>query len=144
MPRSFAGFEKTLFRRLNAVVEPAVRNGVGSPFLAPASLIVLESIGFKSGKKRRTPLWSLGFGPYRVVSTARAERSFWVKNLINEPSVSFYLGGRRRSAQAFVIADGEVHGDTGFLSPALFKLVDVFSDYALKGWVFALLIPSKP
>lgn len=67
-----AKLEQAVFRRLNAVVEPAVRSGIGSTTLAPASLIVLETVGSKSGLRRRTtPLWSIKLGRYRVVSTAR-------------------------------------------------------------------------
>jgi hypothetical protein len=44
--------EQQVFAGLNAVVEPAVRKGFGSPVLAPAGLIVLETVGFKSGARR--------------------------------------------------------------------------------------------
>ena len=88
MAYSFDKIEQRVFRRLNAVVEPAVRRGIGSPALAPASLIVLETVGFKSGKKRRTPLWSVCLGGYRIVSTARGDRSYWVRNLQRRPRVN--------------------------------------------------------
>lgn len=143
MPTSFAKLEQSLFRGLNAVVEPAVRKGFGSLTLAPASLIVLETIGFKSGRERRTPLWSVGVGPYRIVSTARGGRSFWVKNMEKNGDVSFYLGGRRRQASALVIRDGQFsRAIAGFPKPVQ-KLVQVLADYALSGWAFALLIPEK-
>ncbi len=45
---NFNRLEQRVFRSLNAVVEPAVRKGFGSPTLAPAGLIVLETVGFKS------------------------------------------------------------------------------------------------
>ncbi|MFK7977577.1 MAG: nitroreductase/quinone reductase family protein, partial [Halioglobus sp.] len=106
-----AKLEKTIFRLLNAIVEPAVRRGFGSLTIAPASLIVLETTGFKSGQKRKTPLWSIGLGRYRLVSTARGDRSFWVKNLEKESQVSFYLGGRRRAANAWVVRDGQYSQD---------------------------------
>lgn len=142
-----AKIEKAFFRRLNAVVEPAVRRGVGSLTLAPASLIVLETVGFKSGSRRRTPLWSVGVGPYRLVSTARGNRSFWVKNLQRESEISFYLGGRLRSANALVIVRGEngveYNRDTHALSKPLQKLAATIADYVLEGWAFALLVPNK-
>ena len=106
MSVDFAGLEQKLFRSLNSVVEPAVRRGFGSPTLAPAGLIVLETVGFKSGTKWRAPLWSLRLGRYRVVSTARGNRSFWVKNLLRQPRVSYYVGGRIRASRAIVIAEG--------------------------------------
>lgn len=68
---SLPTLERNLFRGLNALVEPAVRRGVASSCLLPVSMIVLESTSFKTGSPRRTPLWSLAVGPYRVISTAR-------------------------------------------------------------------------
>jgi len=140
---NFAKLEQAVFRRLNAVVEPAVRSGIGSPTLTPASLIVLETVGFKSGLRRRTPLWSIKLGRYRVVSTARGERSFWVKNLLQQPVVSFYLGGRRRVSQAIVIVEGNCLPETPALSPAMRTLVKAFHALAQKGWAFVILVPAK-
>ena len=143
MPVNFFGLEQKVFRSLNAVVEPAVRKGFASPTLAPAGLIVLETVGFKSGKQRRTPLWSFRLGRYRVVSTARGERSFWVKNLLQQPRVSYYLGGRRRDSQAIVIAAGAPQHSAAALSPLMRKVTEVFARYARSGWAFAILVPAK-
>lgn len=143
MPTSLARVEQQFFRTLNALVEPAVRHGVGSLSLAPASLIVLETTGYKSGQRRRTPLWSVGLGGYRMVSTARADRSFWVRNLQCDPFVSFYLGGRRRDARALVITGGEVIRDSGDLPAPLESFAYTLADVALPGWAFALLVPAK-
>ena len=82
--------ERDFFRALNSVVEPAVRRGVASPRYTPGSLIVLESTGFKSGQQRRTPLAALRLGRYILVGTARGNRSFWPRNLANEPEVTYY------------------------------------------------------
>jgi deazaflavin-dependent oxidoreductase (nitroreductase family) len=138
---AFTKFEQTVFRSLNAVVEPAVRMGIGSPTLTPASLIVLETVGFKSGMRRRTPLWSVRLGRYRVISTARGQRSFWVKNLLKNPAVSFYLGGRRRESQAIVIAKGKPMPASAELTPALRRLSKVLMQCAPGGWTFAILAP---
>jgi deazaflavin-dependent oxidoreductase (nitroreductase family) len=142
MLSNFARFEKTVFRSLNAVIEPAVRRGVGSPRLAPASLIVLETTGFKSGEQRRTPLWSICLGRYRIVSTTRGKRSFWVKNLQQQPKASYYLGGRRRETDAIVIAAGSTPGQPDILTPLMQKLAVIFSRYAQQGWAFAILVPA--
>jgi deazaflavin-dependent oxidoreductase (nitroreductase family) len=139
---SFAKLERNFFRYLNAVVEPAVRHGIGSPRFTPASLIVLETTGFKSGQQRRTPLWSLRLGRYRLISTARGKRSFWVKNLQKDPEVSFYLGGRRRDAEAIVFAPGAAEADTGDLPRVLQGLARLLAPYTRRGWAFALLPPA--
>ena len=135
--------EQQVFRGLNAIVEPAVRLGIASPSLAPACLIVLETVGFKSGIPRRTPLWSFRLGRYRVVSTARGDRSFWVKNLLQQPSVSYYLGGKRRQSHAIVIAAGAPQHSAAALSPFMRRVTEVFARYARSGWAFAILTPAK-
>jgi deazaflavin-dependent oxidoreductase (nitroreductase family) len=143
MSNTFTKLEQKMFRGVNAIVEPAVRWGFASPSLAPAGLIVLETVGFKTGVQRRTPLWSFRLGRYRVVSTARGERSFWVRNLLQQPRVSYYLGGRRRESHAIVIAAGAPQYSAAALSPFMRKVTEVFARYARSGWAFAILTPAK-
>jgi deazaflavin-dependent oxidoreductase (nitroreductase family) len=143
MTASFARIEQGVFRCLNAVVEPAVRRGIGSPTLAPASLIVLETVGFKSGEKRRTPLWSVGLGPYRIVSTARGKRSFWVKNLVKQHRVRYYLGGRALDSDAIVIAPGKVDPRAQRLHPVMRGITNIMARLAREGWAFAILVPAR-
>ena len=140
---SIAGFEQKFFRKINGVVEPLVSSGVGSPSWTPASLIVLESTGFKSGQRRRTPLWSLRLGQYRLISTARGNRSFWVKNLQKNPEVNYSLDGKVVSSDAIVIAPGfdntsdwELSSVFGRLRAGLEKLAQQ------RGWAFAVLVPA--
>lgn len=139
-----AGFEQKFFRQLNRLVEPAVRKGFGSPRLLPGGLVVLESIGFKSGERRRTPLLSFGIGRYRVVSTVRGDRSFWVRNLLKQPKVNYFLGGRRRRAEAIVLVDGLPASGTTPASPVLRMLTALLSRRAKNGLVIAILVPEKP
>lgn len=140
MVASLTALERNLFRSVNALVEPAVRRGFASSCLLPVSLIVLESTGFKSGSPRRTPLWSLGVGPYRVVGTARGERSFWVKNLQKTPQVRYFIGGKARSATALVIAPG-YSDQVSETSPALLGwLMERLRGLPVRGWAFAVLV----
>jgi deazaflavin-dependent oxidoreductase (nitroreductase family) len=143
MTSTFAKLEQSLFRSLNAVVEPAVRKGIGSSALTPASLIVLETVGFKSGQQRRTPLWSICLGRYRVISTARGDRSFWVKNLQKQPKVRYYVGGKVRESKAIVIAPGTARQKSQRFTPVMRQLVKIFSRLSQAGWAFAILVPSK-
>ncbi|MEZ5573033.1 MAG: nitroreductase family deazaflavin-dependent oxidoreductase [Halioglobus sp.] len=136
-----AKLEQAVFRSINTLVEPAVRRGIASSALTPVSLIVLESVGFKSGKARRTPLWSLRFGRYRIVSTVRGDRSFWVKNLQQQPRVSYYVGGKRREAEAIVIDGGPLDQRAATLTPALRGLARAFARYSQRGSVLAMLVP---
>tara|TARA_R110001592_G_scaffold363323_1_gene684037 strand:+ start:139401 stop:139925 length:525 start_codon:yes stop_codon:yes gene_type:complete len=140
---SLGKLEREFFRRLNAVVEPAVRKGLASPRIAPAGLIVLESTGFKSGQVRRTPLAAMRLGQYVFVSTVRGERSFWVKNLQKKPRTRYFRGGREHEAKAFVIAPGKRYQRPKSLPPLLGLLTDAFAQHAPEGWAMAVLMPVK-
>ena len=134
--------EQAFFRRLNGVVEPLLREGVGSSASTPASLVLLETTGFVSGKTRSTPVWSLRFGPYRLVSTARGRRSFWIKNLQKRPEARVVAGGKGESADAIVITpDFDNTGDWE-LAPYLKRLLQLLKAAAERGWAFALLVPA--
>lgn len=137
------GLEQRFFRRLNGIVEPAVRNGIASPSRLPGALIVLESIGFKTGKKRRTPLLSFRFGRFRIVSTVRGNRSFWVKNLLSQPRVDYFVGGKLRSAYALVLMDGKPVSRTEKLSGLLSPLVACLSAWARNGVAIVVLAPPS-
>ena len=134
--------EREFFRMLNRVVEPAVRRGVGSPRFVPGGLIVLESTGHKSGQKRRTPLAATRFMGHVFVSTVRADRSLWVKNLQNTPRVRYWVGGKPRQAKAFVMVDGKRYRRPKSLPPAVGKITDFLAPYTRAGWAFAVLAPA--
>ena len=82
-------------------------------------------------------------GRYRLVSTARGDRSFWVKNLLKQPRVSYYLGGKRREANAVVFAGCAAQPQSTELPLIIRGLSKLFTNYAEKGWAFAILIPAK-
>ena len=103
MTASRQRLERNLFRTLNRFVEPAVRKGILSPRCAPVGLILLETIGFKSGAVRSTPLLATHVGDYTFVSTVRGKQSFWIRNLQKQPDISFYKGGRLKKARSVVI-----------------------------------------
>ena len=140
---SLSKLEREFFRKLNAVVEPAVRMGIGSPRIAPGGLIVLESVGFKSGQTRRTPLAAMRLGKYVFVSTVRGERSFWVKNLQKQPRTRYYRGGSLHEARAFVVGPGKQYRRPKSLPPLIGNLTDAFAEYAPPGWALAVLTPIK-
>jgi len=133
--------EREFFRRLNSVVEPAVRRGLGSPRILPGGLIVLETTGFKSGLKRRTPLLATRLGKYVFVSTFRADRSFWIRNLREQPRVSYYIGGRERAARAFVVMAGKHYRRPKSLPEPIGRITDILAGFTGTGWGFAVLMP---
>jgi hypothetical protein len=131
--------ERRFFRALNSVVEPAVRMGLGSPRFLPGGLIVLETKGFKTGATRRTPLVASRLGRYIFVSTFRGESSFWVKNLRKQSSINYYLGGKARQADAFVVMAGKDYESPESLPPAITTITDFLAPYTRTGWAFAVL-----
>ena len=135
--------EREFFRMLNRVVEPAVRRGIGSPRFVPGGLILLETIGFKTGTRRRTPLVAIRLGGYVFISTARGDRSFWVKNLLRKPRVQYYLAGKPRQAKAFVMAPGKRYRRPTSLPKAIGRVTDFLAPYTKAGWAFAVLAPVE-
>lgn len=130
--------EQRFFRSLNRVVEPAVRRGIFSSRLFPTTLIVLESTGYVSGEKRRTPLFCQQLGPYALISTARGNRSFWVRNLQKEPEVAYFVGGRPRRANALVIT-GDDPAHWSHLPRFVRSVLGRLKPFTRRGWAFALL-----
>ena len=130
--------EQSFFRALNTVVEPAVRRGIFSSRLFPTTLIVLETTGYVSGEKRRTPLFCQQLGPYALVSTARGDRSFWVRNLQKEPEAAYFVGGRSRRANALVIT-GDDPAQWSHLPRFARSALGCLKPFTSRGWAFALL-----
>ena len=141
MPVDKQTLEREFFRMLNRVVEPAVRHGLGSPRFVPGGLIVLESTGFKSGAMRRTPLVATRLGRYVFISTYRGERSFWVKNLLQQPLAQYYLGGKPRETRAFVMTPGKRYRRPKSLPGGIGRITDFLAPYTRAGWAFAVLAP---
>ena len=135
--------ERNFFRNLNRFVEPAVRKGILSPRCAPVGLILLESIGFKSGAVRSTPLLATHLGGYTFISTVRGKRSFWVKNLQKQPDITFHRGGKVKKAKSFVVTP-----ETGFeslesLPPVITAIAKQLARGSESGWAFAVLQTSS-
>jgi deazaflavin-dependent oxidoreductase (nitroreductase family) len=103
---SLSQFETDLFSGLNSVVVPYLRAGFGTPGPCANGVILLETTGRKSGRIINVPLMAASFGDLVVVSTVRARRAQWIRNVVVNPEVRFWLHGRARKARAFVIGDG--------------------------------------
>ena len=136
-------FERTIFRTLNKFVEPAVRKGALSPRCAPVGLILLESIGYKSGSVRSTPLLATHVGDYTFISTFRGKRSFWVRNLQKQPDISFYRGGKVKKASSFVVTPESGFDSLDSLPPVIATIAEQLARRSDKGWAFAVLQTSS-
>ncbi len=86
--------ERSVFRALNSVVVRAVRAGFGSPLLIGGGVVVVETTGRVSGKRREIPALALRIGDKIAVSTLRTD-SQWIRNLEAEPEAAVWLHGRR-------------------------------------------------
>ena len=135
--------ERDLFRKLNGVLEPLIRKGMGSPVFMPVGTIVIETKGFKSGQTRRTPLMTLRIGPYWLLSTVRGDRSFWVKNLEKQPSVHYFFAGLKRKATATVFTTENASNNQDSLSDTEKLISTALHPYLQAGWAFALLKREK-
>jgi deazaflavin-dependent oxidoreductase (nitroreductase family) len=133
--------EVEFFRMLNRIVEPVVRAGVGSPRMVPSGFIVLETVGRKTGKVRRSPLAATRLGEYVIVATFRGDRSQWVFNLAAQPRTKYWIGGKRRDARAFVMLEGKRFRIPKSLPTGMQKVVRFLAPYTKAGWAFAVLSP---
>ena len=105
-------------------------------------MIVLETTGFISGNQRRTPLLSVKLGKYRLVSTFRGDRSFWMKNLKKDPRISYYLGGKKYASKALLIKREDSLKELSMLPAYVRKISTWLAMYMKQGWAFALLTPE--
>ena len=85
--------EASLFRSLNALVEPLVRAGLLGPGLLPIGPAVLEIRGRTSGRVYNVPLLGMRIGAVLLVATLRGERSQWLRNLRANPGVRWWWNG---------------------------------------------------
>lgn len=69
----------------NAVVEPVARRGWLAPAPLGAGVVVLDTIGRRSGRPRTAPVLAARLGAYLFVGTVRGS-SDWMANLAEDPS----------------------------------------------------------
>jgi deazaflavin-dependent oxidoreductase (nitroreductase family) len=94
-------FEAQLYRGLNEIVEPIARTGFGSPSILRPGVIIVETIGRKTGRLLTVPLLATQIGHSLLVSTVR-HKSQWIKNLAAHPEVRYWKDGRRHNATAVI------------------------------------------
>ena len=138
-------FETEFFRALNALIEPAVRAGCGSPGLVPSGLVVLETTGAASGRPRRVTLLATVLDGCVFVSTVRGSRSAWAANLRAQPEVRYWLAGRERRGRAVLLAPGVAAPEVDRLPPlARAVALGLLTPATAAGWTFAVIAPETP
>jgi hypothetical protein len=93
--------QQAIFRRLNRVVKPLVKAGLGSPLPIGLGAVVLESTGRVSGKPREVPVLGFRVGDRVIVSTVRSD-SQWIKNLEADDQAAVWYSGKRHDTTASV------------------------------------------
>jgi deazaflavin-dependent oxidoreductase (nitroreductase family) len=99
------GVATAAFRHVNRFVEPVVKAGAASLFLVGPALVVLETVGRRSGKVRGVPVLAFRLGSKVFVSTVRGN-SHWLANIDKNPSAAVWLAGNRRTGEATVHHEG--------------------------------------
>lgn len=91
--------EQVFFERLNGLLIPYIKRGRGSPGILPTGLVLLETIGRKSGKMFQVPVFAAQLPDgFLLVGTVR-KQSQWIRNLAAAEEVVFWLAGERRRAR---------------------------------------------
>lgn len=91
--------QQQFFRALNRVVLPAVKAGLGSPLPVGGGIVVLETTGRVTKKRRHVPLVALRIGDRVAVSTVRKD-SQWFANLEQDTEPRLWMWGRSRPVAA--------------------------------------------
>ncbi|CAN5910067.1 deazaflavin-dependent nitroreductase Ddn [soil metagenome] len=103
--RKFSPFSDKLFRWVTAghtAVYRATGGRVGGR-MQGSPVLILETTGRKSGKKRRTPLLYLPDGPHMVIVASKggsAKHPVWWLNLRENPVTRVQLGNQSRKVEA--------------------------------------------
>jgi len=136
--------ERRFFDALNAFVEPAVRAGFLSPERWPVGVVVLETVGRRSGLVRSTPVMAMQIDGHAIVGTVRGERSDWFRNLEASAEVRYWLGGESHDAQALSFAPGRQQPSIEDLPPLVQDAVcGMLPAVDTLGCRFAVLAPNS-
>lgn len=90
---------------------PRIAYAFGPGPLVGRSLLLLTTIGRKSGRPRVTPLVYEQQGDTLMVASARGRSADWLRNLQANPKVSIRVGRRQFDAIAEAITDPEKIAD---------------------------------
>ena len=143
--RPFANMEADFFRTLNACVEPAVRAGFASPGLIPVGLVVLETIGAKTGTPRPVPLVATLLEGCLFVSTVRGRQSRWMRNLQAHPRIRYWIAGQEHAGVAHVFEGNESPASADALPPLTRAVAtQMLARGTAWGWTFAVIQPETP
>ncbi|MGI9296007.1 MAG: nitroreductase/quinone reductase family protein [Pseudomonadales bacterium] len=142
-PEARQHVQSSFFRQLNNVVEPLVKAGVGSPGCLPTGLIVLETIGRKSGQIFNVPVMATVIDDALLIGTVRGQ-SQWVKNLAATNEIRYWFKGEAQDGTASVfLPNSDSDSDERGFSPLVEKITQGLQAInKLSGGSFAILRPQ--
>lgn len=96
-----------VFRLMSFIPRTLFRLGMGR--LLPGKLLLLETIGRKTGKRHQTPVQYERVGTKLYLGSARGELADWYKNATANSTIRYNLGDGFRTATARAITEpGEI------------------------------------
>ncbi|HEX2054540.1 MAG TPA: nitroreductase family deazaflavin-dependent oxidoreductase [Actinomycetota bacterium] len=105
---------------VNPVVLWLVRTGRGIPGVSRRSVLLLETVGRRTGKRRVTPMGYVPVDGSRVwVVSEHGERADWFRNATKAGTVTVQAGDRRRRARLAVLPDEDPKAVLKRMSPAV-------------------------
>ncbi len=113
---------------LNVFVFRLSKGRLGGRFLGGAPVLLLTTIGRKSGKPRTAPVLYLAEGDRFVIVASQGGFSthpLWYRNLEGNPNVEIEIGGERKKMTAKRAGDAEKR----MLWPKLVAMYHDFDDY---------------
>jgi len=100
-------FPRAVVRIANAVTKFALLAGIPRPPYNRGNALIVETIGVRSGKRRRIPVGYLDDGGRIIVVVEDGSRAHWVRNaLAHGGRLRIFLRGAWRSARLQVL-DGD-------------------------------------
>jgi len=134
-PRPFTAKEERIARpivkamsRVNTWIYRASGGRLGAKWMHGAPILLLTTVGRKSGERRTAPLLFLEDGPRVVLVGSQGGMSkdpLWVKNIDANPDVEIEIGAKKRPMRARR-ADA---GEKARYWPALCKMYPDYADY---------------
>ena len=113
---------------LNVFAYRLSKGKLGGKFLGGAPILLLTTIGRKSGQRRTAPVLYLADGDRFVVVASKggfSKHPLWYQNLESNPSVEVEVGSERRKMTARRASDAEKRA----LWPKLVAMYRDFEDY---------------
>ncbi|HEY7560262.1 MAG TPA: nitroreductase family deazaflavin-dependent oxidoreductase [Candidatus Binatia bacterium] len=102
---------KPIARFANAVTNLALLAGIPRPPYTRGNALIVETVGRRSGKRRRVPVGYLDDGDRLIVVVEEGSRAYWVRNaLANDGHLRIHLRGAWRLARLRILdADPETY-----------------------------------